>query len=82
MKDLSDSKSLDFIIKLIDNILQDKEEIYFYAIELMTGLSEQQVLQMTAEELLAACMDYLAINNPIYLHKFCTSLGYRHGIIE
>jgi hypothetical protein len=77
--DATNIDMLAFIGKMIDSIIDDDGDIYFRAIQLMTGLKEKDVLKMDAEELFIAFSDYILANKILELQQFCVRIGYNNA---
>jgi len=71
--------TIDFAGKIIDNIIKsENSNNYFLSIQLMTGLSEKEILKMNAQEIFIAFCEYIAINRILDLVEFCKKIGYKN----
>ncbi len=77
LPDIINDDPLEYIAEIIDNILlHDVSEVYIQSISLMSGISEDVLIEYNKEKLLALFISGFTENQIIVLKHFCTGIGY------
>jgi hypothetical protein len=74
--DVDETQFIGFVGKIVHNMREDESSAFVDALVLMTGHSENEILEFPPEFGLKLFMNGLIINDVIRLKKFCKEIRY------
>jgi hypothetical protein len=74
--EIDETQFIDFVGKIVHNIREDEPSTFIDALVLMTGHSEDEILEFPPEYGLKLFMNGLIINDVIRLKEFCREIHY------
>ena len=75
-EDADESQFIDFVGKIMHNIREDESSVFVDALVLMTGNTEDEILDFPPEHGLQLFVTGLVINDVIRLREFCKEIHY------